>query len=343
MASTYGTQTATKAITVPYPIGFDLVARLDGSEVGYIYLKTSVNATVKVTGAARLYDDEAGTINEATTKSLTANVQKNVYVRLSTGTAKIYLSTKKLTSLYVDNVAATKSPKVQGDFSNIITLVDLSLVGRTNFTSSITKLANINYIHIRTSTNEGIIIGSTNAMAGTVTTMSFVDYSVDRIAGAGIYAGGDLSLITQHPFFELVDDDGDRMNFTGDLTNVDPGFFYADAFENCSANISAWTQCYYIENTCPNITVTTVIGMPALGYFQLPNVVMSSAVVNQLLADFRTNVATVKGYGPSEITRTFDVQGAIGTGAPTGQGLIDKQWLIDWIGGSGQTNNVVTR
>jgi hypothetical protein len=83
--------------------------------------------------------------------------------------------------------------------------------------------------------------------------------------------------------------------------------------------------------------------MTRLGYCQLRNRIYTETQINQFLADLRANVATVKGYTPSETTRTFDLSGLPGTAAPTGQGLIDKQFLIDWVGGSGQRNNVTTR
>jgi hypothetical protein len=164
MAIEYSAYTATEAITIPYPIEFSLTARGDGSEVLWLYLKTSVNATVRVLGNARLYDNEAGTTNEATSKTLTANVQRNVYVRLSTGTDSLVFSTKKLNTLYVEPIGATKSPVLGGDFSDIITCTAISLAGRTNFTSSISKLV-CTYLHISTQTNEGVITGSANAMA----------------------------------------------------------------------------------------------------------------------------------------------------------------------------------
>jgi hypothetical protein len=118
-----------------------------------------------------------------------------------------------------------------------------------------------------------------------------------------------------------VDDDGDRMTFTGDLTNVDPRLFYGDVYANCTANISAWTVCYYFENNCP-VTLTTVVGMTHLGYAQFAaTVLLPTALVNQIAADFWANRDYSKTY--SDASRILDMSLNPLSGAPSGQGITD--------------------
>lgn len=341
----YGNYTATKSISVPYPIEFTLTARGNGSGTTLMYLNVGIPMTVTVTGDANIYTDVNGTLGESKSKNLSVGNYASgthLYVKLPSGTAKVHFNSKQLKELNINTGSGiVNSPKFSGDFSNLTVLVYLIIGGISNFNSSISKLINIKYLALSTSTNEGSITGSISLL-DKATTISLKNSSVDRIEGSIMYITGVVSNFTENPVFEFVDDENITFNITGDLTNIDPHLLYVNGFENCEGTIDSWTECYYIECDCPLI-INTVAGMTKCGYFQVPNVILSTSVVNQLLADFRANVTTPKGYGPSEILRTFDLTGKIGSGAPSGQGLIDKQWLNEWVGSSGQRNTVTTR
>lgn len=340
----YSSNSAIKSVSVPYPFSFDLTSEGDGTGTVSFYCNPSVTSTLYVTGNAKMYTDAAGTLGECTDKSFAHAAYLSgltMYIRLTSGSAKIYAKTKLIEEIRIGETATkANAPLVSGDFSNMTPLLVLELNAKCHFDSSITKLVNAKRINIRTSMNKGYTYGSVSGLTA-IDVLILHDYSVNRIAGATMNITGTVENFTEHPWCELVDDEEISIFVTGEVPDVE--LFYGTGFRACTATIDAWTNCVYIENNCPNITVNTVIGLTKMGYFQPSAIVLTETQVNQILADLRANVATVKGYSPSETSRTFDVRGAVGTAAPTGQGLIDKQFLIDWVGGSGQTNNVYTR
>ena len=74
MAIIYGTATAIKSVTIPYPFSFILESRGNGSETTLLSINPFVNCILKVTGAARFYTDVDGTLGEATSKNISYSV-----------------------------------------------------------------------------------------------------------------------------------------------------------------------------------------------------------------------------------------------------------------------------
>ena len=344
----YSSNTATETVNVPFVFGGTLTSRGDGTKTVGIYINPITTGKIlTVTGSAKIYTNEGGTLGEASTKSLThaaIGSATTYYIKLTSGTAKWYVNTKQIDEFATQQISSghENAPKIGGDFSNWVTLTTLRFSSRVNFVSSITKVCNsiLKTIELDTAYNEGVVTGIVTG-AVNVTKIKFVDY-INRISSGLMYITGDVTNFVANPWLELVDQYGTAINVTGDLTNVDPTLLYGDTI-GFTGDGSAWTNCYYIEDVYSSVNYTTLIGMTRLGYCQLRNRIYTETQINQFLADLRANVATVKGYAPSETTRTFDLSGLPGTAAPTGQGLIDKQFLIDWVGGSGQTNNVTTR
>jgi len=62
-----------------------------GLGVSTIRLRTTGARTIEITGTGKFYSDAAGTLNESTTKPLTADAVTTWYVRLPSGTADIYV------------------------------------------------------------------------------------------------------------------------------------------------------------------------------------------------------------------------------------------------------------
>ena len=347
MAVTYGSYTVTKSITVPYPIGFDLTAMGDGSETIYVYLNPLVNCNVKVSGAAKMYTDVNGTLGECTTKAMTHVVFRGgtgtrVYIKLATGTAKLYITSKQIEEIgFYQGSGLTNCPKVGGSIADLITMRSFIVATRVNISSNINKLEDLVAFNLSTYINEGQMTGDWTNMIN-LTDFVVNDVPAIRLAGASEYYTGDLTNYIGHPRTEFSDEDKVSLFFTGDLTTIDPKFMHGAGWDALLGTVDAWTECYYIETLNSSVVINTVIGMKALGYIQIPNTVLTSVQVNQILADLLVNVDEAKTYVPTS-DRTYDLSGAIGTGAPTGQGLLDKAALIAWTGGSGQKNNVTTR
>lgn len=347
MATNYSNFTATKSITVPFPFGFTLTARGDGSKTVIVNINPTIPCTLTVTGSAKIYTDEAGTLNESTTKALThfgVGSAPSYYVKLTSGTAKMYVNTKRIDELLLQQIATgyENAPKIGGDCTNWITLKTFFVRTRSLFNSSVTKVCGSNLLTLSLDTryNEGSFTGDISGAINS-TRITLIDLPT-RLPGASMYITGNITNFVGHPWLELVDDDDIALRITGDLTTVDPVLWYGSGSKYLSGDASAWTYNYYIE-TLGNFTATTIAGMTTNGYFQPEALITTSTIINQYLADIRANIDVVKGYQASEGSRTFDLTGAVGNAAPTGQGLIDKQWIIDHVGPSGQINHVNTR
>jgi len=77
----------------------------------------------------------------------------------------------------------------------------------------------------------------------------------------------------------------------------------------------------YGEHT--TITVPRVNNLKDLSYLDITGLVLTSANVNQILADIRAN----KDEAKTQLYRLIGLVGAAGTGAPTGQGITDAAYL----------------
>jgi hypothetical protein len=88
-----------------------------------------------------------------------------------------------------------------------------------------------------------------------------------------------------------------------------------------SGNVSLLTNLQWLTVSGQStITVPNVTNLTSLCQITLSAIVLTSANVNQLLADFWANRNAPK----PRTERTINLSGKSGSGAPTGQGLIDK-------------------
>jgi hypothetical protein len=293
-----------------------------GSGVGRISVISAVNTTASLSGAAKFYTDAAGTLGESTTVSITAMVQKELYFRLASGTARLGFNRNNVTKFYTVYVA--NSPYLSGgDIGGMTTLTDVSLKHPSPLIFSIAALVSLTTLDLN---NNGVIVtGSLNALTSLVNLL-IQETGQLQITYPLSYIGitGDLSNCVLLEKFNITDFTG-HMSFTGDLSALPLGMAYFHV-PNCTMTIDAAIHhLYYFEADCETI-VTTVVNALHLQYFQPTHCDMTAAQVNQVLADMWANRDETKlAYG--DASRIIDL-GSCAPGytkeAPTGQGLLDK-------------------
>lgn len=69
-----------------------LIKNGTGAGVAIMKLESSENLSMEITNAGRFYDDAAGTVNEGTTRTITAGSLLTFYVKCASGTADIIIS-----------------------------------------------------------------------------------------------------------------------------------------------------------------------------------------------------------------------------------------------------------
>lgn len=108
----------------------------NGSAVATLILTSEVNCVAFIDGAARFYTDSGGTTGESTSTTLTANVAKNIYIRLASGTSRIFVEKCNRISSFGGFMAFTNSPTLNKfntyytrNMKNIYLVGELLLVG----------------------------------------------------------------------------------------------------------------------------------------------------------------------------------------------------------------------
>lgn len=108
----------------------------------------------------------------------------------------------------------------------------------------------------------------------------------------------------------------------GEISRIINGtYFTLYGTNTMSGSIAGLLGLGLCEINSPNILYPNVTNLTGLSYLSIgPAVTLTSANVNQLLSDFWLN----RNYAKIVANRVIGLSGSAGTGAPTGQGLIDK-------------------
>lgn len=357
MAVTYGNYSAEKSVTVPYPLEIDLVMGGNGTGVGGVNLRSEVNCNAKLIGGAKFYTDAAGTANETDTVAVQLSTEgQGHYLKCTTATSKLVFSSKRIRDFlfYSDNANKPKIPIL--DVTHWKALKKYIALDVTCTTGSVSGLVNLeNYQASKTSSNTGSFLNSPNLAVLYVTGKyeggyesfgALSDFDPDDLSSlqnlANIGLIGTRFKIDFDQMPQLIDVQDCTMDFRGHigpnanmiaLKNNGSNPVYGDL--TTMANLSYWRVEGNVIETSSRLNVNTKLSM-----YRNSVKVYTSAVLNQMLADLRANNEVTKTY--ADMARTYIFNIAIGSEAPTGQGLTDKTYLNNWVGGSGQRNTVLT-
>lgn len=244
-----GAKTVTNNVTYK----LTLTSTGTGAATGAIRFRVSSDMTLTIDGNGKFYTDSGATTGESATWAVTAGALRTMYVKVSSGTARISFPNPLLITQFGDGLnygwlPSTNAPTITGDLSKFINATHFRLAGANTFYGNLNALA-MTYLHV----------------AGSAT-------------------------------------------ITGDIAQVGSSSMYA---------------CF-IAPTATGFTYSSVAGLPAMADFTISaGYVITSANVNQLLADFWANRNAAK----TGSTRLIDLQGSASSGGPTGQGILDAEAL----------------
>ena len=194
-----------------------------------------------------------------------------------------------LTYLYIAG-----SNTLSGSVTNLTGLTYLLVNGSNTISGSVTNLTALTRIHV----------GGANTLSGSITNLTGLNW---------IYAYGSNSItgsINNLTNLTLLSIGSSSTTVSGSLTNLTNMQVLAVYGPNCT--ITGWED-----------VATHATGLCLMVHGG--NTVLTSAQVNAILAGFWTNRNATKPY--SGTYRTITLNTVPGTGAPTGQGLIDKAAL----------------
>jgi hypothetical protein len=358
----YSTVTQTKSISVPYPLEIDLVKGGDGTGVGGMNLRSEVTCTAKLIGGAKFYTDSAGTLGETDTINVVLSTESQAnYYKCTTATSKLVFSSKRIRDFYFysDNVNKPKIPILDVTHWKALKIYIANDVTCT--IGSVSGLVNLEqYMASKASNNTGSFLNSPNLSVLYVT--GKYEGGFESFGALSDFDPDDLSSLHNLVNVGLIGTrfkiDFDQMpqiqslqDCTMDLRGHIGSNAWMIAFKNNGTN-----TVYADLDTMPNLVYWRVeavagcgvtvessnrlINNTKLSMYRNSDKVYTSAIVNQMLADLRTNNEVTKIYSDGYRTYMFNI--AAGCQAPTGQGITDKNYLNAWTGGSGQKNYVTT-
>ena len=154
-----------------------LAATGTGAGVFTLRLYTTVTSTAYISGIGRFYTDAAGTLGEATSRTLTANALTTLYVRLARGSAYVLVDNASAIPCFGSNshggthyafTEATNAPKINGmDISYLKYATAIRINTNLNLSAikgSISGLTQLTYLYLNGSllTCSGSVAGLTS-------------------------------------------------------------------------------------------------------------------------------------------------------------------------------------
>lgn len=260
-----------------------LTATGTGAGVATLTIVTSEDSVLRLSGGAKFYTDAAGTQGESETRQLYAG-QSTVYIKCTSGTSILTIEHDRVTQIR-GFVSITNAPSLGGDLSLFTNLNYLNITGQNTLSGSITNMVKLTFI---------TVTGS-NTLSGSV---------------------ADLTLLTQL----YVTGSNTLTGSVEGLTNI--LILNIGGNNTLSGSIAGLTtlRTVQIDGTLTQITVPNVTNIKGLHSLKMFQTMLTSANVNQILADFWLN----KDEAKAGTTRYIGITGNAYSEAPTGQGLVDK-------------------
>ena len=173
-----------------------LAATGTGAGVFTLRLYSTVTSTAYISGIGRFYTDAAGTLGEATSRTLTANALTTLYVRLSSGSAYVLVDNASsipcfgsptLGGSHYAFTEATNAPKINGmDISYLKYATAKRVYSNLNLSvikGSISGLTALTFLNL-----SGNLLTCSGSLAG-LTLLTYLILSGDHLTCSGSVAG----------------------------------------------------------------------------------------------------------------------------------------------------------
>jgi hypothetical protein len=332
---------------------FTLDSTGDGSKLSTLSFEVSATTTMTLTGLAKFYTDKAGTTGESSTATITVGALRTFYVKVPSGTASLIVPNVITKWGRADQGATVPEagwfssypivdnnlgyPKITIDVSLLTHITSLNLYGPNNCFGAISDLTELTYVEIGGST---ALLGYAN-ITGSIDRLTKLRVLDHGWADGTALTGGDG---IDYPDLEVIWCDTSAINI--DLsrcpelqfyecggTNTNHGSieglnhlwsFFPHGNETISGSLAGLVDLMtiYIDATTTTLTLPNVTNMVQPLYrLRTGGIVLTSANVNQILADVWANRAIQPTW-----VRNISLNNA-GSGAPTGQGIVDKAAL----------------
>jgi len=196
-----------------------LAATGTGAGVFTLCLYSTVTSTAYISGIGRFYTDAAGTLGEATSRTLTANALTTLYVRLASGSAYVLVDNASAIPCFGSNThggqhyaftEATNAPKINGlDISYLRYCTAIRINTNLNLSAikgSVAGITLLTYLNL---------IGSQLTCSGSVAELTALTYLL--LVGPLLTCGGSIAGLTLLTYLYLI---GNLLTCSGSVAEL---------------------------------------------------------------------------------------------------------------------------
>ena len=225
-----------------------LAATGNGTGVFTLRLYSTVASTAYISGIGRFYTDAAGTLGEATSRTLTANALTTLYVRLSSGSAYVIVDNANAIPCFGSNThggfhyaftEATNAPKINGmDISYLRYCTAIRISSNLNLSvikGSVSGLTALTYLNLG-----GNLLSCSGSVAGLTSLTSLY------ISGSLLTCSGSVAGLTALVYLGLS---GNLLTCSGSvagLTSLTSLSLYGSLL-TCSGSVAGLTALTYLD------------------------------------------------------------------------------------------------
>lgn len=351
-----GSGSLSDSIDYPY-LRFVFTSTGNGSGVGYFAAEVDENVTAGIDGTGRFYTNIEGTEGESTTFALTTGDIRNICIKVPSGVSVLRM--RNVIIRWGDNFKGSNIPRdgwntgsvgpgsdgeglnypsVHIDVTKLTKNTSINVFGLNTIEGDLTGNTLLTYMEIANGYPSHTVGGFGATVIGNLESMTNLDTidTWDRTVFVG-----DISGLTKMEVIWLggyADIEGSVEGMADLETLITTGVVERAAFSGSinglskiesislskpctiSGNISTQVKLKVLQLfSTDNMTIDNITNCPDVYIFNPLTKVLSTAVVNQILADLWANRTEAK----KALTGNINLQGASGSGAPTGQGLTD--------------------
>ena len=299
-----------------------LAATGTGAGVFTLRLYTTVTSTAYISGIGRFYTDAAGTLGEATSRTLTANALTTLYVRLASGSAYVLVDNASAIPCFGSTTfggyhyaftEATNAPKINGmDISylryctmiRINTNLNLSVIN-----GSIAGLTSLTYLYLSGSqlTCSGSVAGLTSLTAlvlegsqltcsGSVAGLTSLTYLY--LSGNLLTCSGSVAGLTALTALSLI---GNLLTCSGSIAGLTAltSLSLSGNLLTCSGSVKELLKKqtnWYINGSGLSIYYETPDYFPAsIDRYYLASAAITSSMADQIFIDLAASSVMASG------------------------------------------------
>ena len=351
-----GSGSLSDSIDYPY-LRFVFTSTGDGSGVGYFAAEVDENVTARISGGGKFYTNITATEGESTTFALTTGDTRHTCIKVPSGVSVVRM--RNVIIKWGDNYTGSPVPRdawntgsvgggsdgeglnypsVHIDVTKMTKNTSINVFGLNTLEGDLTGNTIMTYMEIANGYGSHTSGGFGATVIGNLESMVDLDTldTWDRTVFTGdisgltkmevIWLGGysdiegslegmsDLRTLITYPVVA-------RAAFSGSVNGLTE-LTVISLQKPCtiSGNISNLVKLSQLQLfSTDNLTIDNITNCPDMYIFAVPYKTLSSALVNQLLADLWANRTEAK----KSLTGFILLTGAVGSGAPTGQGLTD--------------------